>query len=408
MSAVKFHPLANAFLLLEGSDFDALVADIKANGQREAITVLDGLILDGRNRYRACRAVGINPQAVDFDPTADGDPLAFVISKNLRRRHMDESMRAMVGARLETLRHGGNRKSKGQNANLHVDRSTAAKLVNVSPRSIASAAIVRDKAIPQIVQAVDHGNLSISQAAIAAKLAPEQQKRIASEAEAGRVDTARKVIKQAARKIREVKLGNAQASGNLNLPNKRYGVIIADPEWRFDPWSRETGMDRAADNHYPTSTTEVIASRPVEKIAAADCVLFLWSTVPMLPDALAVLAAWGFRYKSHFVWVKDRAGTGYWNRNEHELLLVGTNGDIPAPAPGSQKRSVISAPVGDHSVKPDQAYELIEAYFPSLPKIELNARRARPGWDTWGLDAPSAPPHDPIAGEITEAAEAAE
>jgi excisionase family DNA binding protein len=73
--------------------------------QREPITVLDRLILDGRNRYRACLAIGINPQAVDFAPDVDGDPLAFVISKNLRRRHMDESMRAMVGARLETLRH---------------------------------------------------------------------------------------------------------------------------------------------------------------------------------------------------------------------------------------------------------------------------------------------------------------
>src|SRR5262249_17059346 len=106
MSAVKFHPLANAFPLLEGSDFDAFVATIRVNGPREPIPLLDGMILDGRNRYRACRAIGINPRSVDFDPDVDGEPLAFVISKNVTRRHLDESQRAMVAARLEGYRHG--------------------------------------------------------------------------------------------------------------------------------------------------------------------------------------------------------------------------------------------------------------------------------------------------------------
>src|SRR5271155_5436675 len=88
--------------------------------------------------------------------------------------------------------------------------------------------------------------------------------------------------------------------------------------WRFKPWSRETGMDRAADNHYPTSEPSDIAARDVASIAADDCVLFLWATAPMLPQAIDVMRAWGFAYKSHFVWAKDRLGTGYWNRNKHE------------------------------------------------------------------------------------------
>lgn len=68
--------------------------------------------------------------------------------------------------------------------------------------------------------------------------------------------------------------------------------------------------------------------------------------------------------------------------------MVGTRGNIPAPAPGTQWRSVIEAPRGRHSEKPEKAYELIESYFPNLPKIELNARKARPGWDAWGFEAP--------------------
>jgi N6-adenosine-specific RNA methylase IME4 len=215
----------------------------------------------------------------------------------------------------------------------------------------------------------------------------EKERRIAkgrAAIEAGK-SVADTIITQDTKQARRAERERDLADQLMALPNKRYGVILADPEWRFEPWSRKTGMDRAADNHYPTSATEVIASRPIAAIAANDCVLFLWATVPMLPQALMVMGAWGFDYVSHVVWEKDRLGTGYWFRNTHELLLVGTRGNPPAPAMGMQwASSVESPPVGGHSAKPAWQYELIEAYFPTLPKIELNARRQRPGWDSWG------------------------
>ena len=190
--------------------------------------------------------------------------------------------------------------------------------------------------------------------------------------------------KKAKRAGREAALATRQRA----LPVKRYGVIYADPEWQFEVYSRETGLDRAADNHYPTTPTNDIVLRPVGDIAAKDSVLFLWATAPMIKAALRVMEHWGFTYKAQFIWLKDRMSTGYWNRNKHELLLVGTRGDIPAPAMGEQWLSVIEAPVGAHSEKPEIFAEMIEAYYPNLPKIELNARRARPGWDVWGLEAP--------------------
>jgi N6-adenosine-specific RNA methylase IME4 len=144
-------------------------------------------------------------------------------------------------------------------------------------------------------------------------------------------------------------------------------------------------MDRAADNHYPTMTLDDLLVLPVP--AASDAVLFLWATVPMLPEALDVMAAWGFAYKSHYVWVKDRIGTGYWTRNQHELLLIGTRGDIPAPAPGEQYASVVSAAVGEHSAKPAMFAEMIEEMFPNLPAVELFARGPRLGWTVWGNEA---------------------
>jgi N6-adenosine-specific RNA methylase IME4 len=191
----------------------------------------------------------------------------------------------------------------------------------------------------------------------------------------------RNAVKRVRRETREVELAGRITA----LPNRRYGVVLADPEWRFEPWSRATGMDRSADNHYPTSPLETIKARDVPSIAAEDCVLFLWATAPMLPQALEVIAAWGFAYRSHFVWVKDVAGTGYWNRNRHELLLIGVRGAVPCPAPGEQWDSVIEAPAGAHSAKPAAVHEMIEAYFPTLPKTELNRRGPpRPGWDAWG------------------------
>jgi N6-adenosine-specific RNA methylase IME4 len=193
---------------------------------------------------------------------------------------------------------------------------------------------------------------------------------------------------------RRTKLEAELAARIFALPDRFYGVINADPGYRFEPYSRITGMDRAADNHYVTSPTDQIKAIDVASIAAPDSVLFLWATVPMLEQAFAVIRSWGFTYKSNFTWVKTNRngglhlGTGYWNRNCHEHFLVGTRGGILAPAPGTQRPSVIYAPVGRHSAKPEVFYELVEAYYPTLSKCELFARTARPGWDRWGLEAP--------------------
>lgn len=399
---LPFHPYADLFPLIEGEHFDALVADVAANDVREKIVVWDGAILDGRNRYRAALKAGLiddddGPDRakyfVRFVPAVDGDPLTYVISKNLNRRHLDESQRAMVAARLATMRQGERTDlAKGQpSANLpKVAQPAAAKALSISERTLRAARRVQDHGEPDLVRAVERGRLAVSIAEKASQLAPEIQRKIAAEAEAGNVNAARTVIKREARDEKERALSAVQ----LAAPKRRYGIIYGDPEWRFEVYSRDTGMDRAADNHYPTSPTDAIMARgeSVREMAADDCALFLWATAPMLPDALRVMAAWGFEYKSQIIWRKDRTGTGYWFRNEHELLLVGTRGKVPAPAMGTQWGSVVDAPVGAHSAKPDKFYELIERYFPSLPKIELNARRRRDGWDAWGLEAPEARP----------------
>src|SRR5215475_12760490 len=167
------------------------------------------------------------------------------------------------------------------------------------------------------------------------------------------------------RAIREAQLGAKLCA------TKRYGVIV--------------GMI-ALDRHGAPSSTDVIATRDVASIAADDCVLGLWASVPMLVHALDVMETWGFAYKTHWVWAKDRIGPGHWNRNKHELFLFGTRGHVPCPAPGQQWDSLLEAPRRGGWEKPEIYREILEAYFPHIPKIELNRRGPpRHGWAAWGV-----------------------
>jgi N6-adenosine-specific RNA methylase IME4 len=388
---IPSHPLADIFPLLQGVEIADLAQDILQNGVRQRIDILDDKILDGRNRYRAAVAAGLISEHDAFEDHPaifryfsvgeDGDPLAYVISKNLKRRHLNESQRAYIAAKLAILPQG---RPSDNPANLPVRQANAAAMLNVSERSVRSAAVVRDKAEPELRRAVEQGHLPVSSAAQAAKLNPDQQRQIAVQAEAGQANVVRTAIKKEARALREQRLGEKQ----MALPQQKFGVILSDPEWHDDVWSDETGMDRHAANHYPTTAADVIASREVPSISAADCVLFLWSTNQHLRIALSVMEAWGFTYKSNYCWGKDRISLGRWSRGKHELLLIGTQGSPPCPAPGTQWDSLIRSSKGEHSAKPECFLEMIEQYFPTLPKIELNRRGpARPGWKAWGNEA---------------------
>jgi N6-adenosine-specific RNA methylase IME4 len=182
------------------------------------------------------------------------------------------------------------------------------------------------------------------------------------------------------------------------LPDTKFGVILADPGWKYSSWSEE-GKNRSPENHYSCEALEEIMKLPVQSIAADDAVLFLWTTVAFAGDSHEILKAWGFEYVTQLVWVKNKTSLGFWFRNKHEILLVARrawvdldgrkkNGKPVCPAPGTQWTSVLEAPAREHSRKPDKVYELIEEFFPNLPKIELNCRgKPRPGWSAWGNEA---------------------
>jgi N6-adenosine-specific RNA methylase IME4 len=144
---------------------------------------------------------------------------------------------------------------------------------------------------------------------------------------------------------------------------------------------------RAIENQYPTMTHDELVALQVCQQATDDAVLFMWATSPKLAEAMALLEAWGFTYRTCMVWVKDQIGMGYYARQRHELLLVATTGTPPTPEPANRPDSVIEAPRTKHSEKPDAFYVAIERMYPDLPKLELFARAPREGWARWGNQA---------------------
>ncbi len=152
---------------------------------------------------------------------------------------------------------------------------------------------------------------------------------------------------------------------------------------------------------YPTMPLDELCELPVSNLASDTSVLFLWATNPLLPDALKIMAAWGFEYKTNMAWIKDMGrGKGWFLKSKHELLLIGVRPGTPHPA--ARPDSCFGAPRGPiHSRKPARAYEIIEAMYPGS-KIELFSRTARQGWQAWGNEGVGMV--DLETGELVEAA----
>ena len=175
---------------------------------------------------------------------------------------------------------------------------------------------------------------------------------------------------------------------------KKYGIIYADPPWQYKVYSKK-GAGRSAESHYPTMSIEDIRALPVGELADRDCALFLWITFPMLLDALSVIKAWGFTYKTvAFAWVKQNKkantlfwGMGYWTRANVELCILATKGRPRRKSAGVHQ--VVLAPVEEHSKKPNIVRDKIVTLMGDLLRIELFARQTPPGWDVWGNEVDS-------------------
>jgi N6-adenosine-specific RNA methylase IME4 len=365
---MQFHALANIFPLLEGQPYADLCADIAKHGVREPIWLYDGQILDGRNRWRAGQTMGVDCPTREYE---GDDPLAFVLSLNLKRRQLSASELAFVALEIEKYEAGEAKKrqaAKGAVLALMPEvemgnaRDKAAAAVGVSPRYVQDAKKI-EAAAPALAAEVRAGKKTITQAA-------REVKEIARES---RREENRELI--------------AQASSPAHSA-ARFATIVIDPPW---DWGDEGDADQLgrARPTYGTMTLEQLLALPVERLADVDCHLYLWITNRSLPKGFALMERWGFRYITALTWCKPSIGMGNYFRGSTEHVLFGVRGSQQL-----KRKDVgtwFQAPRGPngHSSKPGDFYPLVESCSPG-PYLEMFARTERSGWMSWGAEAHAA------------------
>lgn len=179
---------------------------------------------------------------------------------------------------------------------------------------------------------------------------------------------------------------------DINAPPRHYNVVYADPAWSYR--DKALAGKRGAGCKYDVMGEDDIANLPVKDLAADDCVLFMWVTMPKLPDCFKIIKAWGFEYKTcAFTWVKQNKksdslfwGMGNWTRANAEICLLATKGKPKRVS--ARVHSVIMSHIQEHSRKPDEARKRIVELCGDIPRVELFARQAAEGWDCWGNEAP--------------------
>jgi N6-adenosine-specific RNA methylase IME4 len=184
--------------------------------------------------------------------------------------------------------------------------------------------------------------------------------------------------------VRVAKFENAKQDKTTPQPmTGKYRIIYADPPWKYgDPFLIE-GYKVSAEQHYPVMTIDELCLLPVKEITENNAVLFLWVTSPLLEESFKVIHAWGFEYKTSFVWDKVKHNMGHYNSVRHEFILVCTRGSCLPDNPKLYD-SVLSIERTDHSVKPEEVRNIIDDLYPIGKRIELFARRPAEGWEVWG------------------------
>jgi len=372
---IKNHPAAEAFPMMDDGRYSELLADIRENGQREPITLCDGMILDGRNRYRACLEAGVEPATRDFA----GDPWAFAWSLNGARRDLEDVRRALI--KLECDK--GSAKWAAKLAKIAEDgRRKKSEAASARPRDEGG----RLKPSPQ----VDHSEppvekRHVAREARAAEAHVSSSTMARAEFIAKRPDIAKKVIQgeiKPAEAIRQIKRERIEKAAPA--PTGKFRVIYADPPWSYGNTQPDYHTEQR--DHYPVMPLSDICALPVREWAEDDAVLFLWVTSPILEESFQVIRAWGFKYKASFVWDKVHHNMGHYNSVRHEFLLICVRGSCQ-PDVRKLFDSVQSIERTEHSKKPDEFYDIIETIYTHGERLEVFSRRPRKGWKSYGNQA---------------------
>ena len=352
---------------LSFEEFTQLAENIAKDGCRDPLVLWNGVLVDGHNRYDICNRLKLSFKTIENKFKDRSEVIEWIIRNQFGRRNLSSYIRTTLALRLESEIAGRAKKNFGFRTDLPQNsakgyksietRKELAKLAGVSHNTVDKVKKIELVASPKTKEALAKGEISINQAHNEIKTKERREERV--------------------KKIVEISKGNS----SLEQIAEFYPVIYVDPPWRYEHSETES---RAIENQYPTMSLDEIKALDINTITTDDCIMFMWATSPKLAESLEVIAAWGFSYRTCAVWDKQKIGMGYYFRQQHELLLVAVKGSPPTPKPENRPSSVLSYPRGKHSAKPVEVYEIIEAMYPEMPKLEMFSRNPRAGWGSWG------------------------
>ena len=372
---LEIHPIANLFPEMSEFQFEELKKDIKQHGLKMPILTYGGKVVDGRHRLRACTVLGIEAKYAELEAANDKSAEQSVISINLQRRHLTDGQRAIFAARLTNSLLGTNQHTAGA-----VSQKQVAEELGISVDSVQRGKKVLNHGVPELIAAVSDGKIDITNAAKIAQLAKVDQSQLNFD-DIKAIQDASKAINKAkfeSRRIERIQDIEAKRANNKPLESSlgTFSVIYSDPPWQY--------LGELAVG-YPCMSTQEICDMPINNIAAEDAVLFMWTSASLLGDALQVVKAWGFEFKTSAVWDKGVAGQGAYFRQQHEVLMICIRGNVPEVPYGARPASVLKFPRLEHSRKPLEMYQIIDGMYPELSKIELFCRgEPAQGWTGWG------------------------
>lgn len=385
MQEFEFHPIANVFPLIEGDEFEALVQDITEHGVLEPIWLYEDKILDGRNRYRAGQQAGVYIPIREYE----GDkPVEFVISLNLKRRHLTPSQASMVAARIANLK-DGQRQDLLQGSPIGeaaVTQQQAADLLNVGKRSVERAREVIEEGTPELIQAVERGSVSVSAAADVATLPMDQQAEIVARGEDEILASAKRIREERAAKKREEN-ESIKASFVPVIPDGKYGTIVIDPPWDMEKIERDVAPNQVAFEYPTMSESELVDfGSIINQMADDNCHMFQWTTQKYLPMTLRLLEAWGFKYVLTMVWHKPGGFQPFGLPQYNCEFAVYARRGSPKFTDTKAFPTCFQAPRREHSRKPVEFYNLVHRVTDG-PRIDVFSRELREGFAQYGNEA---------------------
>ena len=357
---------------LSTEEYAELKADIASRGVMVPIEYDEqGNVLDGHHRLKICAELGLKdyPKVIRAGMN-EKEKREHARKLNIARRHLTQEQRR--GLIREQLTETPQRSDRQIAAGLGVHHTT----VSTQRRELETGGEISHLKTRLGADGKEYPREAQRKPIAIFNPKPSEEKAIQNPAVIEKLEQGAANLAAAVRETRREEIKTAPPK----QLNGKYDVIYADPPWEYEFSETE---NRAIANHYPTMKLEEIKNikAPCEDNAA----LFLWATAPKLEEALSVINAWGFNYRTCAVWDKEKIGMGYWFRNQHELLLIGVRGKFSAPQPQDRASSVYREARTQHSKKPDYFYGLIEKMFPNGKYLELFARRRySENWEVWG------------------------